>query len=856
VPKNVPKVSTEMTNQDDLYNQMNLLIKEFRSANKNLSEISQNLTQLNTKLDRKYRSNLVVRLENNIRNKALPKLRNYFGKLRHTKNTNKPSMNISTKKLEPEIALISWDISHNACGRAYWMAEALSEKFQVAVYGNMHTRLGHQLWKAISEVPIVTYYQEVDDTDFITAKQKYFSFGKNIEADTIICCKFRPASIYMLLGALSVRPRKVLFDFDDNELCFTSKTGSRRAIWLNENEDEVTQCYNMVKAMPGTRITAPNKQIQKLFPDASVTQINHPRPAWLCPNKNHENKTNFGLKIGFFGTLRIHKGLNELLDILEANSEIQLYIVGSIDDSALSALRLSRHSHRILIEGPCTYPELTSKLKLCDYVVYPSNEGSEVSHYQTTAKISDAVGAGITPVITKTLGNAHFIDDGVALDFGDIDWKSLTTSQQIRKQKLTEYYNDTICYTAVRKKITAEIEALDKTDLQLFKANTLKNLQVSNPLSVITIDNRFTYIHFWKQDDSGLYSRRVDNIAEAQIKQNTVKSVIVVNRPLTIKELERKYPEKSLQRTKRKQINWHHTQEGLNHYQPITTQLSSVHLLEFGESFIETIVEKDVHNRRYILYPYVDYFDLDNFEFNYSNTIVDIVDNQMLFQQTHKHSEKIKLQYVELAHRFKTINNRSHELLSDLSIEIDFVIPNAAKQVTFKHSEKPNQSQKIWYPGNLDPSRLDMTLINKITKKFPKTTLNFIGKSNIAHFNPENSNIKIHEPMRFEEMIINFRQDDILIVPHLRNDLVDSMDPLKLYFGAINGLTVVSTVAVQLFGNYPNTFMGLDHDNFLKVLGHAIYDDPQNGPIDRKVILDKRDLWQDRALAISHVFSK
>ena len=97
------------------------------------------------------------------------------------------------------------------------------------------------------------------------------------------------------------------------------------------------------------------------------------------------------------------------------------------------------------------------------------------------------------------------------------------------------------------------------------------------------------------------------------------------------------------------------------------TNISGIHFQPLAEIYknsnsVEELLEhiKNTHaNTRYVLYPYLDYIDVNSKIFKSYNTIVDIVDNQTLFNQRNDQRKKIYQQYLTLANRFTTINNRS-----------------------------------------------------------------------------------------------------------------------------------------------------------------------------------------------------
>lgn len=825
----------------DKFDQMTILLIEMKKLNQSTSKIANSLEKIEQKeILRRKEIYLAHRIENFIRNKLPNRIKQTirnFTILTNTKNNSK-SFDLSKLDLKPadqipEITIITWDCAHNAAGPAYWIADALTQSYKCEVVSGLHERFGNTIWEPISRVPVITRYVNVSDNLWDQAKLEYFALGSTIQSDTIICTKYRPGSIYILLGALSVRPRKVIFFVDDEEQQFAKENPE----FLNDCKDEINECMGLISKMKGSNLSAPNTSILSKFTNSNKKLIAHTRPNYLIKieptTRNNPDKIN----IGFFGTVRKHKGINRLLSSLYENKNIYLTIAGDLDQETKNLVGNHLERNRITILPILKYDQMMKYLCEMDFVMYASEISSKISQ-QTTAKISDAIGLGVTPIISNTEGNKHFLDERVALDIEEIDLTKISLSEKIKREGLKEYFQKNICYNKIEETIFSIVSSLKETSTHIPDWIT-KGTSKSNQ-EIKTIDNRFIYIHLWKQYDSGLWGRRVDNIAKYQHFSNRVKSTLIINKPVKKSALESKFNKKSFEE-KIKQ-----TKFGSRHYQPLLVNSKpNQHIEE-----LLAIIKNNHENVRFIIYPYVDYIDLSSECFQSNNTIVDVVDNQTLFSQRDSHSAKIIKQYSELAARFTTINNRSKQTLSDFGIGIDHVVQNSAPSIDFNHSQI-NCPPKVWYPGNLDVSRLDLNLLQKIQKKLPDLRLNFVGAIGATPFAQEGfTNIDFHEPVLLETLTQMIGVNDIIIIPHAKNALTNSMDPLKLYLGALNGLRVISTVKVDLSGNY-NVWFNSDHAEFLRNLENCIND---RDFIFKKPFIHPLDTWESRVKQIEEIF--
>lgn len=127
--------------------------------------------------------------------------------------------NKKTQSQTPTIAVISWCLSHNALGRAYMLAEALSSRCQVKLIGFIFDN--KPIWEPVknSSIPI-TSYQGSSFPEFANILEKA---ALDIDADIILVCKPRIPSLQLGLLIKAFHNKPLILDIDDEEIGFINK---------------------------------------------------------------------------------------------------------------------------------------------------------------------------------------------------------------------------------------------------------------------------------------------------------------------------------------------------------------------------------------------------------------------------------------------------------------------------------------------------------------------------------------------------------------------------------------------------------------------------------------------------------
>ena len=124
----------------------------------------------------------------------------------------------STAPRRPKVAVIAWDVGHNPLGRAYCLAEMLTRRFDVEIWGAQFERYGDRIWAPLRrpDVPIHSFDGRALPEHLDTME----AVAERIDADAIWVSKPRFPSLGLGVLVKQLRNRPMILDVDDHELSF------------------------------------------------------------------------------------------------------------------------------------------------------------------------------------------------------------------------------------------------------------------------------------------------------------------------------------------------------------------------------------------------------------------------------------------------------------------------------------------------------------------------------------------------------------------------------------------------------------------------------------------------------------
>ncbi|MBY0406371.1 MAG: glycosyltransferase family 4 protein [Rickettsiales bacterium] len=319
--------------------------------------------------------------------------------------------------MHKQILLVSADISNNALGRAWILAEMLAAHADVRIIGL--TRAG--VWPPLAQeaFPPVEKVAGGVFGVFRLWRQVWRS-----EADVIYVCK--PKFPNLVAALLARRGRVVVLDNDDWEAgCARGGFAVNSLInWLAGRGISFTQLADFLIPLVKRR-TVSNVFLQKRY---GGVVIPHARDAKRFEKLGDSAalRQKFGLPVGarivmFFGTPHKHKGVDELLAAMTLAQDKTLFAVVAGLSPDMREYAAYKQQADALLPGRYAFlpyvdwRDAPALLACADVLVVPQRDTLFTRWGQTPAKVFDAMAAGKPLVVSDIADTAAIVGDGAWL---------------------------------------------------------------------------------------------------------------------------------------------------------------------------------------------------------------------------------------------------------------------------------------------------------------------------------------------------------------------------------------------------------------------------------------------------------
>lgn len=331
------------------------------------------------------------------------------------------------------VALVCSNNSKNCLGRALLLADLLRSSHDVAVVGIQSTA---HVWEpgASFQVPVRSY--RVSSSLQFPAVISWLR--QQLAGSKVIVCKPKPTSLGLALAA-GVRPARALLDVDDWDLGFGDAPQSSRELLTRAPYYLRSLLHpRRFNSYLGVRLSF---QLIPSFPQRLVSNgflqrkvgghlLPHVRDCDVFDPARHDGANRrrelvLGARpwVGFVGTIRAHKGIEDLISALarlSGSSAPGLLLAGLSDDDdgerklvALASQTLGAERVRTVKRFP--FAELPSWLAAPDVLCIPSRPGT-TSAGQIPAKMFDALAMG-KPLVISDAHDTSDVDADAALRF-------------------------------------------------------------------------------------------------------------------------------------------------------------------------------------------------------------------------------------------------------------------------------------------------------------------------------------------------------------------------------------------------------------------------------------------------------
>lgn len=393
-------------------------------------------------------------------------------------------------------------------------------------------------------------------------------------------------------------------------------------------------------------------------------------------------------------------------------------------------------------------------------------------------------------------------------------------------------------------------------------------------------DEKFDFVFFWKQNDTGLYDRRQDMLVKYLSQSEKVNQIIHFDAPLSIKSLIKRLKFSKTDQSMR--IFWQSIKRvlGLSHqgnirnytylFSSLLPRYSGFFGLPWGsrdgfKEFVRKILAKHgVTPGRMIFYAFPIHFDFPSLvsDLKPNFVVADIVDDQRSFTIS---DDNLRAKYtrnyeeiIQISDLVVTNCIGAKLAMHELSAQIT-VIPNACEIPEINVFPKRPRKLKgidgpiIGYVGNLS-LRIDLELLEKMARHSNKWTIVLIGS---ATERSEILELKKYRNVRFLGVIpykkVGAYLDyfDVGIVPHLVNEMTQSMNSLKIFTYCSRGIPVVSTEIENVAELASMVQFANSHDDFIAKIDTILSDPPQGTrPNANQHALLTAHTWERRVLTL------
>ncbi|MDS1344361.1 tetratricopeptide repeat protein [Planktothrix agardhii] len=330
----------------------------------------------------------------------------------------------------PKVAVCSWELAHNPAGRAYTLAQIYQAIADVEIIGSIFPKYGRELWEPIRKISIPCHSFTVEDEGLFL--EQAMNLVLTHPYDIVHLSKPRMPNILFGLLYKMVWDARVIVDIDDEELAFVKaetpieledflKSQGQLPELKNLTGKEWTQiAVGLVKEFDA--VTVSNPALKQLYGGQIIRHARDEKHFQPSSERRSQSRERLGISedkkvVLFLGTPREHKGLVPTAEALATlgRQDVVFVIVGDFPDPSLKAKLQAIQGVNYLFLGNQPFDEIPNVLAVGDICVFLQDGESPVSQFQIPAKLSDALGMGLTVLLSESVAVADVIGSGVVL---------------------------------------------------------------------------------------------------------------------------------------------------------------------------------------------------------------------------------------------------------------------------------------------------------------------------------------------------------------------------------------------------------------------------------------------------------
>ncbi len=704
---------------------------------------------------------------------------------------------------EKAVCITCWDGSGNAICRAKELYDTVAIHRPVVLICYTHEESGDQIWPPLQRwggnLIAIPWSQRHMGHKLLRQYGLYF--------DTVWICKPRLPS-FMLARAVSHEHTRQILDRDDEDITFAGSQEALHTAYGAAGQSLARFLSSQVRA-----ITVSSNYLQQTCGGQLVRHVR-------TPMKSLQPDGNAVFNIGFIGTAKATKNLAALARILRLlaadGHKMQLHIFGTVEPDQKEALEKAG----AILHGMIPFVSLEGTLAslhalVCGFSPAARDKtGLGDGQYHVPPLISDALACG-KPVL-------------VPLSAAVNELQNLPGVHVFDENNLHEKLK-----SALEEKIAISLPP-DFTPQGAFeqfaKAESLAE-NTSLPLSVPGLDDTFpqgpAVVLLWKQPDSAMYGRRVDQIArsckqkypnhrvyvlefydelpEIQAVAELHKENVILPGPDPFMSGEDFHDENNIRKVLIARKKHGLQMDGI--YHKTIGHHSIAHL---RESLTEFLVHENLtaNNTLFVLFPVINLLEEGEDILRPYARIADVVDNELGWAKDNPRRARLMDQYYRVMRGARHIVFNSHQnrdffaKLKFLDLARASVIANwyeLPSGVSPKISPLAGKVRHIFYSGNMN-DRIDWNLMHKIVD-LPDVCLHLAGTCQ-REINKLDALIEAgaiyHGVTGERETLAMLEYMDAAIIAHVLDDLSRFMNPIKAGMYRACGVPVICPANINL----------------------------------------------------------
>lgn len=740
-----------------------------------------------------------------------------------------------------EVLVVCWNASVNAMGRAAVLCDTVIEsgkKVELLAMCKNNNKLG--IWMPILEtmrdynISIITYNHRQD------LFKKVVEYAKENKYELVWTSKIRFESLIVGIIYKVMYGSMIMADIDEFESSFNTtgveiedarklskkKLTGKELEELAKNQRTKTIAWDLyAERMVNMydRVTAASEKLKLHYGNNGIV-LRHIRNTKKQSERIIKTNNKF-ISILFNGTIRKHKGLNQLIEVLKelasSGQKVELFLY---KQPMVNELKKNNQNKNLKIQeiNNVNYSENISICKNFDFICVPQNKQDSINNYQTPAKISDAALAGIKVLASDTPPIQELIKCGIQIETIEMHKESfiraLCKEYKVKKQEeennifsvknipeeLRELINSQ--GSCPKRGERTEVQEIIKELEMALIIDITKEIGVGNWLREEGVE----IVVLWRQSDTGDYPRRQHAITRRLSQDKRIHQVHHFEPPIC-KDLLSKHKNKKrvLERYKGIRENsklQYHTYI----YEKIDSQDKNERLFESIEWYPEFIEKRLLYsgkvNKR-ILWVYPPYPEIGNIirHLEHDILIVDIVDNLLVEQ------EPSSIDYEYTMSQYKYFANAADMIIVNCEPMarlfdklgggekiklIKNAYPETGKKtkILFK-----GPVRKCIYTGNMN-GRINWNLLRTLSRQMPEVKFELYGEANddVGWLVRDCPNIEIKGVAKQNKIGELFDEFSIAIVPHISNEKTKYMNPIKIYQYISLGIPIISSCELNV----------------------------------------------------------